>query len=144
MTTTVPHSEGAVDMDGIASPLGASGRNRPDGRGRSLWRAVFQQPLAVLSLGYLLAVVLAAVTAGFLAPYDPSDVDLNHILSGPTAGHWLGTDSLGRDVLSRLMFGGRLSMAHAAIAVTTFLLVGVSWGLVAGSSAGGRTACSPG
>ncbi|PZF82408.1 dipeptide/oligopeptide/nickel ABC transporter permease/ATP-binding protein [Jiangella anatolica] len=132
MTTTIPHSGGAVDLDGVASPLGVSGPSRTDPRGRTLWRAVFRQPLAALSIGYLLLVVLAAITADYLAPYDPSDVDLNQILSGPTAGHWLGTDSLGRDVLSRLMFGGRLSMAHAAIAVATFLLIGVSWGLIAG------------
>ena len=95
-------------------------------------RAVLRRPLAAVSLGYLCLLVLASALAPVLAPYDPSSVDLDHVLSGPTVIHPLGTDGLGRDVLARLLYGGRISLVDAAVAVLTVLLVAVPGGLAAG------------
>lgn len=95
-------------------------------------RSLVGKPLAVTALAYLAVLVIVAVFAPLLAPHDPVALDLNSVLSGPGADHLLGTDSLGRDVLSRLMYGGRLTLIDAAIAVCTFLAIGVSTGVVAG------------
>jgi len=95
-------------------------------------RAILRRPLAVASLAYLGLVAAAAIGAGMVAPYDPAATDLGHVLSGPTGLHPLGTDDLGRDLLSRIMHGGRVSLAGVAQAVLTVLLVGLPAGLVAG------------
>jgi peptide/nickel transport system permease protein len=99
---------------------------------RSPWRVVLRQPLAAISLCYLTVLAAAAAAASTVAPYGPNQIDLDSVLSGPSRTHLLGTDALGRDVLSRLVFGGRLSLVHAAVAVVTFVLVAVSSGIVAG------------
>jgi peptide/nickel transport system permease protein len=83
-------------------------------------------------LAFLLLVVVASIAAPLIAPYGPIETDLAHVLSTPTPQHLLGTDSLGRDVLSRLLFGSRLSLEGVLIATGTFLLVGVPLGLLAG------------
>jgi peptide/nickel transport system permease protein len=95
-------------------------------------KTVLRRPLAVVSLGYLCLLVLASALAPVLSPYDPNAVDLDHVLSGPAGLHPLGTDGLGRDVLARLLYGGRISLVDAAVAVLTVLLVGVPSGLAAG------------
>ena len=89
-------------------------------------------PLAATAVVYLGLVVVAVLAAPVLAPYDPTAVDLDHVLSTPTAAHPLGADMLGRDVLSRLMYGGRTSLWGVFQAVVTVLIVGVPLGLVAG------------
>jgi len=90
---------------------------------------------ALVFLGILLTV---AVLAPLLAPYDPLDVDFEHLRAPPNAQHWLGTDKQGRDVLSRLLFGARLSLAVGFVSQAPILLVGVSAGCLAGYG-GGRT-----
>ncbi|GHF55977.1 peptide/nickel transport system permease protein [Amycolatopsis bartoniae] len=96
-----------------------------------VWKAL-RRPLTAAAVAYLGVVLLAVVFAPLLAPYDPTDGDLDHVLSGPSALHPLGTDSLGRDVLSRLMYGGRVSLSGVAEAVLTVLVLGVLSGLLAG------------
>ena len=96
------------------------------------WRRALRQPMAVLPLGYLVLLVLGAALAPALAPYRPGATDLDHVLAWPTIAHPLGTDELGRDVLTRLMYGGQTSLVHAAVVVLTVLLVGVAGGIVAG------------
>lgn len=85
----------------------------------------------------LLALVATALLAPVLAPYDPLRQDLAHHLEPPSRLHPLGTDRLGRDVLSRLLFGARLSLVVGAAAVTGALALGLLLGTVAGY--GGRT-----
>ena len=58
----------------------------------------------------LAAIVLCCVLASLLAPYDPNAVDLAHVYAGPSGAHLLGTDAIGRDLLSRLMYGGRTTL----------------------------------
>jgi peptide/nickel transport system permease protein len=84
----------------------------------------------------LVAVVIAALLAPFVAPADPFAIDLAHHLEPPSLAHPLGTDRLGRDMLSRLLYGARLSLGVGGAAVTCALAVGVALGAAAGY--GGR------
>lgn len=89
-----------------------------------------------VALAYLALLVVAVVTAPLLAPYDPTAIDLDHVLSTPSGEHLLGADMLGRDVLSRLMYGGRTSLWGVLQAVVTVLVLGVPLGLAAGFAGG--------
>lgn len=93
---------------------------------------------ARLALGILGALAAAAILAPWIAARDPLAQDLAHALEGPSPAHLLGTDALGRDVLSRLLHGARLSLAVAALATAASLVLGTAIGLWAGS--GGRLA----
>jgi ABC-type dipeptide/oligopeptide/nickel transport system permease subunit len=77
-------------------------------------------------------IVLAAILAPVIAPYDPNALDMKAALSGPTAAHWLGTDQLGRDQLSRLLYGGRMTLLIAAFGVAGVIGIGVVVGSIAG------------
>lgn len=91
-----------------------------------------RQPLAAVGFGLLLLFVLCALFAPWLAPQDPAKLDLPGRLMGPSAAHWFGTDELGRDILSRTLFGARISLIVAVSVVGLSLAVG----LVAGGLAG--------
>ena len=99
-------------------------------------RAVRHQPLGVVAAAYLVLLVLAGVLAPVLAPYDPAEQDLSNVLGGPSGSHWLGTDTLGRDVLSRLLYGIEPSLVNSLIAVAVFLVLGVPLGILAGYRGG--------
>jgi peptide/nickel transport system permease protein len=94
--------------------------------------ALARNPVAVICAGYLLLLLAAVASAPLLAPYAPNAQDLAHVLAGPSARHWLGTDQLGRDVTSRLLYGGRSALIDVLVATGTFLLAGVPLGLLAG------------
>jgi peptide/nickel transport system permease protein len=95
-------------------------------------KVVRRQPLAALGVTLLLLFVVCAVFAPWLAPQDPAQLDLTGRLMGPSSGHWFGTDELGRDILSRTLFGARISLIVAVSVVGLSLAVG----LVAGGLAG--------
>jgi len=78
------------------------------------------------------AFILASLFASFLAPYDPNALDMANLLQGPTWEHPLGTDQLGRDMLSRLLYGGQTTLALAAISTTGIILIGLFFGVIAG------------
>jgi oligopeptide/dipeptide ABC transporter ATP-binding protein len=105
------------------------------GHGRAL-RDLARRPLALAAGAWLLLVVVSAAGASVLAPTGPETEDLARVLSGPCAAHWLGTDRLGRDVLSRLMFGGRVTLIGVAEALVVFAGLGVTLGLIAGFASG--------
>jgi peptide/nickel transport system permease protein len=86
--------------------------------------------------GFLMFVLVLAVTAPWVAPYDPLAQDLEHALQLPSADHWLGTDDLGRDLLSRLMLGTRVSVAVGFGSAALALVIGTAAGLIAGYQAG--------
>jgi peptide/nickel transport system permease protein len=100
--------------------------------GRSLASAVRRQPLAAVGIALLALFTLCAVLAPWLAPQDPAQLDLTGRLMSPSAAHWFGTDELGRDILSRTLFGARISLIVAVSVVGLSLAVG----LVAGGLAG--------
>jgi peptide/nickel transport system permease protein len=102
------------------------------GNGNSLAMAVKRQPLASLGVALLVAFTVCAVFAPWLAPHDPAQLDLTGRLMGPSGAHWFGTDELGRDILSRTLFGARISLIVAVSVVGLSLAVG----LVAGGLAG--------
>ena len=91
-----------------------------------------QQPLAALGLVLLAIFVVCAVFAPWLAPYDPARLDLAGRLMAPSGAHWLGTDELGRDILSRTIYGARISLIVSVSVVALSLAIG----LVAGGLAG--------
>lgn len=87
---------------------------------------------AAISFCYLLLLVLVSVAAPWIAPHSPTEQDLANTLVGPTASHWLGTDDLGRDIFSRLLFGGRVAIYASFLAVGIALVLGVPVGILAG------------
>lgn len=91
-----------------------------------------KQPLAALGLVLLTVFVACAVFAPWLAPYDPAQVDLGGRLVSPCAAHWFGTDALGRDILSRTIYGARISMIVSVGVVGLSLAVGIVAGGLAG------------
>ncbi|OLF10205.1 hypothetical protein BLA60_17350 [Actinophytocola xinjiangensis] len=86
----------------------------------------------IIALTVLIGLLLAALLAPWVAPYDPLAQNLDNRLAGPSGAHLLGTDQFGRDVLSRLIWGGRNAFGGVAIAVGVTFVVGVLWGTVAG------------
>lgn len=121
-------------------PAALSGEQATPGASRAgrshLVRELARRPVALAAAGWLLLVVVCAAAASVLAPQGPETEDLAHVLAGPSAAHWLGTDRLGRDVLSRLMSGGRITLAGVAQALVVFAVLGITLGLVAGFASG--------
>ena len=97
-----------------------------------------RRPSPKLATGAVIAAVLCitAVFAPLVAPYDPAALDLQARWQGPSLGHLAGTDALGRDILSRLIFGGRIALVVAVIGVGLALLVGSAVGVLAGYRGG--------
>jgi peptide/nickel transport system permease protein len=118
---------------GVGYPLGAENVTAPSSH--LLWR-LLKDPIGLLSLLYLTLLVLAVAAAPWLAPANPLSQDLTHVLSGPTTLHPLGTDQLGRDVLSRLLYGGRVTLIGVAETVLVALVLGLVLGLIAGYARG--------
>lgn len=100
-------------------------------QGRAMRRAL-TRPVALTSLLWLILITVACAFAGVLAPDNPYTQDIAHTLAGPSSAHLLGTDDLGRDVLSRLLHGGGGLLAIALIPVAVSLAIGVPAGLAAG------------
>ncbi|CAH0175432.1 putative ABC transporter ATP-binding protein Rv1281c [Microbacterium oxydans] len=97
----------------------------------SLTRALLRKPLGVVSAAVISVLILAAVLAPWLAPYDPIAQDMAIARQGPSAAHWLGTDLLGRDLLSRIMYGGRDSLLGVAQGLGVMLIISVPLGILA-------------
>jgi peptide/nickel transport system permease protein len=95
-------------------------------------REFVRRPIALVAAVFLLLVVIAVILAPVIAPFDPLAQDLEHTLSGPTALHPLGTDQLGRDVLSRLLWGGRTTLLGVGEALVVAFVVGLIAGLITG------------
>ncbi|MFF4060155.1 dipeptide/oligopeptide/nickel ABC transporter permease/ATP-binding protein [Streptomyces sp. NPDC001668] len=101
-----------------------------------LRRALGRHPLGAVATAYLALLVLAGLLAPAIAPYSPDDQDLSTVLSGPSGAHWLGTDTVGRDVLSRLLYGINPALVNTLTALAVFLLLGVPLGIIAGYRGG--------
>ncbi|WP_242908103.1 dipeptide/oligopeptide/nickel ABC transporter permease/ATP-binding protein [Actinomadura terrae] len=114
----------------------------PTGR-PGLARRLLRRPLAAGALLYLVTVVVLAVFAPLLAPYGPQEADLTRVLATPSADHWLGTDSLGRDVAARLMFGARPALLGVLVTVAVAAALAVPVGLSAALARGADRVVSP-
>ena len=88
--------------------------------------------VAMVCLVFVILLILAAVFAPLIAPYDQAYQDTKNILQGPSAEHWLGTDEFGRDILSRIIFGARVSLAVGLVAESIAIVIGVVMGALAG------------
>jgi peptide/nickel transport system permease protein len=99
---------------------------------RGIWRTISRDFRAVLSLGYLSILLFVSIFAAQIAPYSPIEQNVAELLMPPSAAHWLGTDDLGRDVLSRLIWGAPNSLYASALAVSVAIVIGVPVGLVIG------------
>ncbi len=108
---------------------------RPDGADRLVRRALRQWPSA-LALLLVVVVAGAAVIAPLVTRYDPLAIDPANMLLAPSGDHPMGTDELGRDILSRIIFGGRVSLGTALVVVAASAAVGVPMGLVGGYAGG--------
>lgn len=105
-------------------------------RGQSYWALVWTQfrrsPMAVAALGLVFLLGAMALLAPLMAPYDPNAYDLDQILMAPSWIHWLGTDDLGRDVYSRMLYGARISLSVGFVAVAIYVAIGICLGALAG------------
>ena len=115
--------------DGIEAALVPA--TRPASPAPRRLRPTNGQVLLCLGLAMLALVIIITVFAPLIAPFDPSATSPNS-LAGPTAQHWLGTDSIGRDVLSRLIVGGRTTLLITGVAVSLALAAGLVLGLLSG------------
>ena len=124
MTATVADAAAIVDA---ATP--ASTRAHP-------LRRLLRRPSAAIALVVIVAFVGIALFAPFLAPYDPIATNFAAVRKAPSAAHWFGTDEIGRDVLSRVIFGARASLEAGVLSVLISLAIGVPTGLLAGYAGG--------
>ena len=109
---------------------------RVDGRLRGLWRRLRARPAAVCGLVVVVALLGMAVFAGWLAPYDPTATDWGAIRKAPSLAHLMGTDEVGHDVLSRIIFGSRASLSAGLVSVALAVSLGLPLGLLAGTAGG--------
>ena len=110
-------------------------------QGTSLWKDAWlrlrKNHLAIFGLAVLTLFIVIALLTPWIAPYSYEAQNLELGASPPSAQHWLGTDIFGRDLLTQIMYGGRISLAVGFVATAVALLIGVTWGAIAGY-AGGR------
>jgi ABC-type dipeptide/oligopeptide/nickel transport system ATPase component/ABC-type dipeptide/oligopeptide/nickel transport system permease subunit len=111
-------------------------------RRRGVFRRLIRNPLGAASLLLLALLVLLVALAPLLAPQGPQVASLAHAFDGPSGGHPLGMDSAGRDILSRLLYGGRGTLGGAVVSVAIALVLGVPAGLYAGYRGGGFDAAA--
>lgn len=96
------------------------------------WRLLARNPVTLVSSVVLVVVAVVTVAANWIVPYGVNDVDVPNALAPPSGSHWLGTDELGRDVLSRVLVATQASMRIAVVSVAFAVVVGVTVGLIAG------------
>ena len=99
---------------------------------KNLLFKALNNPLSKAGFIIIVVVFLLAMLAPLIAPYDPDDINVKAILIVPTWQHWMGTDGLGRDVLSRMLFGGRISLLVGLVAVGISTVIGIILGAIAG------------
>lgn len=96
------------------------------------WHRLQKNKMALFGLAVLVFMTIIALLTPFIAPYSYEVQDLDLMASPPSAKHWLGTDTLGRDLLTRIMYGGRVSLMVGFLATFVSLVIGVLWGTIAG------------
>jgi len=117
----------AADVDKLPSEAGVW---------RKAWRRLRRRRGAIAGLVVVCAFIVAALFAPWLAPFDPIETSWSAIRQAPSAAHWFGTDEIGRDVLSRVVWGTRASLLAGVVSVSISLALGVPIGLAAGFAGG--------
>ncbi|WP_052248823.1 ABC transporter permease [Leisingera sp. ANG-Vp] len=110
----------AVEIQPVSKPVRSSGFVR-----------LMQDPMGMFGLVLAVLLILSAVLAPWIAPYGPNAMDIPSKLQGPSAAHWLGTDQLGRDVLSRALYGGRIALTVALVSTALSVILGCILGMAA-------------
>ncbi len=118
--------------DWLLTDTPASRRQAAWGRRYRLWRDFTANRLAMGGLVVVVVLILASMLAPVLAPYDPGIQNLANRLARPSAAHWLGTDELGRDILSRILFGGQVTLGMVVAVVIMVAPLGLAIGCIAG------------
>lgn len=98
----------------------------------TILKKALRNPLSLVGFTIIISVFILAMFAPFIAPYDPNEINVKAILLGPSIEYWMGTDGLGRDVLSRMLHGGRISLLVGLVAVGISTLIGIILGALAG------------
>jgi peptide/nickel transport system permease protein len=96
------------------------------------WETFYKNKLVLAGSGLVLLLLLVSLLAPWLAPYDPGKIDLTNVLASPSINHWFGTDPLGRDVMSRMIWGARISLKVGFVATGVAIIIGTILGAVAG------------
>src|SRR5258706_3781314 len=99
---------------------------------RGAWAFIRRHPTVVIGCALLLAIVIASIAAPWLGTVDPISIDPSHRLKSPSAEHWFGTDRFGRDLYSRVIYGGRISLIVGLSVAALATLIGLAIGLVSG------------
>src|SRR5689334_11872917 len=118
--------------DSTLARLDAGSQRPPSGLWADAWRRLQLNRFAMAGAVVLLLLVLMALTAPIIAPYNPVGQDYEALRQGPSAEHLFGTDNFGRDILSRVMYGARISLTIGFLGTLLALGLGVSLGLVSG------------
>lgn len=105
---------------------------------KTLWSLLLRNRLAALGLTFIFIWTVIAIIAPWIAPHDPYATNMANKLQAPSASHWFGTDNFGRDILSRVLYGARISIWTGLIAVGISFIIGVPLGGIA-AYYGGRT-----
>ena len=127
-----------------AKPELGSGRTLDDyrrpffGKVKDLWQGIIRTRGGLIGTVMLAVMVLMALLAPLISPYDPIEQDIVNRFSGPTAEHWMGTDYLGRDILARIIYGCRIAMLVSFGSVLVSAVIGVILGVLAGYSEGSK------
>jgi peptide/nickel transport system permease protein len=119
--------------DGALSAQPQAGRTAPRS---AVIRRLLRRPSAAMGLIVIAGFVVIAVAASVVAPYDPIATSFSTVRKAPSIAHWFGTDDIGRDVLSRVVFGARASLLAGVVSVLISISVGVPVGLLAGYAGG--------
>ena len=128
-TSTTPSTAPGTDGGGVTGQSGTVVRS-------TVFKRLFRNPLGVIAMAVLLGMALLAVFADVLAPFDENFANISKTLAAPDGVNILGTDSSGRDVWSRLLFGARLTLLSAVLCAAVAIGIGLPAGLVAGYYAG--------
>lgn len=120
------------------SAQGAAAKPLPAAKPRTLLSLLLHNRLAAIGLTFILIWTVVAIIAPWLAPHDPYVTDMANKLQAPSGSHWFGTDNFGRDILSRVLYGARISIWTGLIAVSISFVIGVPLGGIA-AYYGGRT-----
>ena len=103
---------------------------------RAVLRYIRSQPVASIATLFLTLIVAISLFAPYIAPYDPLEVDIRNTLQAPNSEHWFGTDDLGRDVFSRVVWGGRITLGVGVFSALIATLGGLILGLISGYAGG--------
>lgn len=124
---------GPMSAQNLLETASSAARTRREANERRrFFRVLFSRRLVAFGASVIVVVVMLAIFAPLVAPYDPNEQDLTNTLKGPSGAHWLGTDGNGRDTLSRIIYGSRIALEIGVGTVVIAAALGTLIGLIAG------------